>query len=472
MDRLLIVLILALVSIGCSPAEGESAPAPRAVPDASDGATSEVVDAPTTQRQNGTQTGTENPPAETDAPAESADATAESPAIGSGADPNDDDTNTDADTGEELEVEGPSADAPNLDEGSNDQPAVPAGDPFEVLVDELIVFVETERGLEFTSRPEVVRLDEADFNDAWLEVIDRDVTENAASYEDFTDIYQAMGVLDSNDTLADVWRLFGDAGVLGYYDLDTKQIVLRGDQTTTLTETVLVHELVHALEDQVFGLDRDEYDDRNDEITWAFSALFEGSARVIESRYRATLTAAELDEEIAARNAIPRGVSFNEFTDSFLELQFGRYRYGEDFVQRLWEDGRQAVDAAIIDPPATSEVVLHPELFASESPTQVPAPIPDGQVFESGVWGQAGFAALLADSVGAAAAFELTQGWGGDAYVAWRDGARTCVRLHLSADSPDALDRYAQALDAWAELGPDRSVFFPTAELIRVTSCG
>ena len=347
-------------------------------------------------------------------------------------------------------------------------------EPIEELLDELIVFVEAERGLEFTSRPTVFQLDNDEFNDAWIELIARDVDDNAVAYRDFTDIYQATGIIDSSDTLEAIWTRFGDAGVLGYYDTDTQQIVLRGGELTTFTETVLVHELVHALEDQVFDLDRDEHDDRDDEIEWVFSAIIEGSARVIEDRYRDTFSQAELDEENRARNAVPRGVSFDEFTTSFLELQFGRYRYGTTFAEALWADGQESLDAALIEPPGISEQILHPELFDSGSTagTSVIAPVPDGEVFESGVWGQAGFAALLADELGRDAAFAATQGWGSDAYVAWRDGDQTCVRIHVAADDAEALDRYAAALEDWADASDDRSVFFPTADLIRVTSCG
>ena len=68
-------------------------------------------------------------------------------------------------------------------------------------------------------------------------------------------------------------------------------------------------------------------------------------------------------------------------------------------------------------------------------------------------------------------AVEISQGWGADSYVAWRAGEGACVRIHVSADSAAALDGYAEALEQWATLG-DREIFFPTADLIRLTSCG
>ena len=385
--------------------------------------------------------------------------------------PQDGDAGTD---GSEAQSSGQEVEPAEADDAT-DGPAASLGETsLDALVDELSVFVEQERGLQFVERPVVRALDSGDFNDAFRALIARDAAANTESFTNFTDIYQAVGIIDDGSDLTEIWTRFGDAGVLGYYDTATGEIVLRGGELTTFTETVLVHELVHALEDQVFGLNEDErFADRTDEIDWTFSALIEGSARVIEARYRATFTQAELDEENAARNSIPRSVSLNEFTPSFLELQFGRYTYGEDFAETLWGLGQSELDAAYEDPPATSESVVNPAAFVAGDDDVLDMALPpaDGEIFEQGIWGQAGFAALLTDVFDRPEALEITQGWGNDRFVAWRDGEVSCVRIHVSADSADALDNYADALDDWSQLG-DRQIFFPTADLIRITSCG
>ena len=371
---------------------------------------------------------------------------------------------------EGSESETPTASQATPAENALDGPPV---EPLDALVTELMAFVQAERGLTFIERPSVVVLDSGSFNDAWQQVVVRDAQANPADFANFTDIYQAVGIIDDGRELDELWTRFGDAGVVGYYDTQTGGIVLRSGELTAFTETVLVHELVHALEDQVFGLDRDDSGASNDETAWTFSALIEGSARVIEGRYRATLSQAELNEEAAARNSIPRSVSLNEFTPSFLELQFGRYDYGEDFAATLWEVGQDELDAAYVDPPETSEAVVNPDAFLSgaDDAEALDFPPADGEVFEQGIWGQAGVAALLTDIYTRDDALDISQGWGNDRFVAWRDGDVSCVRIHVSADSPDALDRYADAFEEWAQLG-DRQIFFPTADLIRVTSCG
>ena len=136
---------------------------------------------------------------------------------------------------------------------SGDSEVAAAGSELDQLVTELMDFVERERGLAFVERPDVQVLDTFDFNDAWQELVLRAATTEATEFANFTDIYQAVGIIDDGRNLDEIWTRFGDAGVLGYYDTETEGIVLRSGELNAFTETVLVHELVHALEDQVFG---------------------------------------------------------------------------------------------------------------------------------------------------------------------------------------------------------------------------
>ncbi|MGI9607576.1 MAG: hypothetical protein ACR2P0_15720 [Acidimicrobiales bacterium] len=373
-------------------------------------------------------------------------------------------------------------------ESTTQPPATDSGDPtttittvlvedapseFDAALDELIEFVEDERGHSFAQRPVVLALDNPTFSEAFAHLVAEDARESQTAYVNFTDIYRAMGVIGPTDDLESIWTSFGDAGVLGFYEPATGNIVLRGDELNALTRTTLVHELVHALDDQIFGLDRPEYDERDDEIGWAYSALFEGNAMVIERSYRSTMSRADRDEEILLQLDLPGGLTFSAFTNSFLDLQFGRYTSGERFASALWADGQATLDAAFVDPPSTSELLLEPDAYldGQEPDPDVPAPPADGAVFEEGLWGRAGWEAVLGDVISSTDSQRAAEGWGGDRFVAWRDGDRACVRIDVYGDTPTDLDEFADAVESWAREG-DRQVFYPTAEIVRVTACG
>jgi hypothetical protein len=42
------------------------------------------------------------------------------------------------------------------------------------------------------------------------------------------------------------------------------------------------------------------------------------------------------------------------------------------------------------------------------------------------------------------------EGWGGDAYVIWEDGTRTCMREAIIGDTQTDTDELRQAVQDWA----------------------
>ena len=80
------------------------------------------------------------------------------------------------------------------------------------------------------------------------------------------------------------------SGIVGYYDPDTKEMVLISDSggSDALAQITYAHEFVHALQDQHFDLNslQDQVDALNDsEASSAFRALVEGDATVAQFQF-------------------------------------------------------------------------------------------------------------------------------------------------------------------------------------------
>jgi hypothetical protein len=75
-------------------------------------------------------------------------------------------------------------------------------------------------------------------------------------------------------------------------------------------------------------------------------------------------------------------------------------------------------------------------------------------VIDRGVLGLLGLIELAGQTplLGTAALTEAVLGWGGDRYVAWTDGDRTCVRLALLGETVQDTDEYEHLL---AEIAAD-----------------
>jgi uncharacterized iron-regulated protein len=141
----------------------------------------------------------------------------------------------------------------------------------------------------------------------------------------------------------------GHAGIQGYYDLKKKALFLFDDIKGSYQKGVLIHEMVHALQDQHFGLTKLHDPNIGGDAELARAALIEGDA---------TYTMIEVlgkEQPHAARMlSVPLEKSRN-LQNAFL------YAQGARFVEALKKRGGwKAVDIRYQFPPQTTATILHP----------------------------------------------------------------------------------------------------------------
>jgi hypothetical protein len=340
-------------------------------------------------------------------------------------------------------------------------PAPGSSSAVEAVVRQLQGFVERERGLPFKAPVKVSFLDEARFRARVTETDkeDREEVEKAQA------VLQAMGLLaPGTDLLRTVQSFVGDA-VVGLYDTETKELLLRGAQPSPGVRLTLVHELTHALDDQHFNLHRENL---GDEADLGFSALVEGSAIRVEERYLRSLSSAErakAREEEQAIGSVPSGVP------QVVRVALGfPYVYGPKVVSAVLDAGGNArLNAAVTDPRASTEQALDPKRYlGGDKPRPVAVPRADRPAFDDGEIGQLFLVLMLRAEIDGDDALDAAKGWGGDRYVAWRDGTRTCVRMDFVMDTAEDTGELAEALGKWAAERPGGAVARGTS----LTTCG
>ena len=347
---------------------------------------------------------------------------------------------------------------------------LPDDSPLARALPRLEAFVERTRGLRFKRRVPVQLLADDAFTERLRDIEPHDQQEVDEDIEAFEAFLRVLGLSDGDLDLAAVDAAIEDNGVLGFYDPEEAALYVRGDSLGPFEELILVHELTHALEDQHFGLDRPDLDERNDEASESFLALVEGSAVVVEQRFLESLPSdrrrvAEAGEEAA-------GEANGEVPD-VIDALFGYpYRDGPVFVSGILAEGGPArLDAALVDPPTTSEQVLHPARFlAGEGPRPVGRPRADGSVDDSGVLGERVLELVLARAAGPATGRRAAEGWGGDRYVVWSSGGRTCIRWNLVMDTPADTAELVTALRAFTSRNRSARVE-STDPVVVLTNC-
>jgi hypothetical protein len=300
-------------------------------------------------------------------------------------------------------------------EAPSDTPSLRGREPDRDEADalrEAMRVAERLRDLRF-ARPVPVRVQSrADITDFVRSRIDDREIEDARTF------YVALGLLSADaDVRALVTRVMGEQ-IAGFYDPRSHTMVVRDDVIADLARLVarggsilgsqnamvLVHEYVHALQDQRLGLR--EGDERTIDEDNAWASVVEGDASLTmlgvglagTGRTLSDLTRVPglLRGQLAA--AGERGPEGSELASAPPILRaplMSRYLDGLVFAGALHgRGGFRAVDAAFQSPPRTTEQVLHPARYlADERPEPISLPALDAMA-------AAGFRALDEETLG------------------------------------------------------------------------
>jgi hypothetical protein len=332
------------------------------------------------------------------------------------------------------------------------------------VISELMTAAERVRQLRFARPVPVWVENRARITDYVSSQIQEDELERARV------VYTALGLLSpSLDVRALLLRLLGEQ-VVGYYDADSKHLVVRDDimrgfaaKQTTDAETpndlaeariVLLHELVHALQDQQLGLSLHIHEDRDTDASNAFHALVEGDATLAMIGYalegeriplrRLTSSPAQVRSFSEVVRRSPLAGSELEQAPAIVRIPLlSSYVDGLAFCASLHGlSGFRGVDSAHAKPPSSTEEILHPERFTAKAGPDVPTAIqlPQLQQLE-----QAGYELVREDTLGelemgvyfgqaltAEQARRAADGWDGDRIRVYRATNRPAAVVWLS----------------------------------------
>jgi hypothetical protein len=236
--------------------------------------------------------------------------------------------------------------------------------------------------------------------------------------------------------------------LLGFYEPREKTMFLGGDLRGKELDATLWHELVHALQDQHYGLGKMlAWSEDAGDWQGALHALAEGDA-----------TSAMLDALFAEQN-----MRAPDLPDSMMDLQgalsagstlqvppivkrsvVAPYMDGLAFVNALRRRGGwDAVAAAWRRLPKSTEQLLHLDKYdAQEGPELLSALTPSAagpsRLTYSDVYGEETLRVLFEEWMPARAAREAASGWAGDRVSAFSDGAITSVAWHIRYDTDAA----------------------------------
>jgi hypothetical protein len=298
--------------------------------------------------------------------------------------------------------------------------------------------------LERRSREELVR---------YLEFkLDEELPEDEAQAR--VDAYALFGLVPADLDLRQVVMGLYTEQVAGFYDPDSTTLFVMDDQPQEDLRGLLIHELVHAVQDQSVDLDALTDPDLGSDRATAAQAAIEGHATLVMFEYMAEQqigTPVDLGQ-IPGFGALLRrdleGVrsQFPALAGAPRVLQewlIFPYAEGAVFLQKLWAAGERVVPFGEHLPSSTEEILSGSGVG---DPIELQLEVAGGEVVHEDVLGRLELGVLIEEHLGSDEA-GLADGWDGDRYVLVErpDGTRALVSYVLWEDEATR-DHFADAI--------------------------
>jgi len=262
--------------------------------------------------------------------------------------------------------------------------------------------------------------------------------------------------------------------VAGYYDNDTQEMfVVQGQGFEGPEHMTYAHEYTHVLQDQNFDIAKglnynDDACEKDSERCAAIQALIEGDASLSEFTWFQNYASDQDKKQVVDFYDSMTSTVYPVYDSApaFLKDDFVfPYNQGGTFVQAIYDQGGwPAVDAVYKNPPVSTEQILHPEKYPSDTP--IPVELPDlssalGNGWrevsnnQMGEWYTYLILARAADEnarLDDTTAQSAAAGWGGDEYQMLHNDATNSTALVMKTiwDTPNDAGEFARAFQQYA----------------------
>ena len=263
-------------------------------------------------------------------------------------------------------------------------------------------------------------------------------------------VYGALGLLDAESDLQSVFAGVLGEQVIGYYDPETGRLVIRdsvmsalagepSSETTQEARLVLIHELVHALQDQRLDLGESYEKERTADADNAFRAVVEGDATLamlahaLRQQGIPLAAAREGIQQMGSYldlNALVRGEKLDDAPAILRVTLVAPYLRGLQFAAAVQgRGGWPAVNNAHRRPPVSTEQVIHPEKYFDREPVEA-IDVPEQRALLAAGFERAGrdtlgeleLSVYLGQGKESGTDEAAAAGWAGDDLVVYRRG--------------------------------------------------
>lgn len=267
------------------------------------------------------------------------------------------------------------------------------------------------------------------------------------------DAYALFGLVPSTLDLREVLLGLYTEQIAGFYDPDSTALFVLNDQPEVALQGLLVHELVHAVQDQWVDLDALTDPKLGNDRATAAQAAIEGHATLVMLEYMTEqIRGAPVDLGAIPDFAVQLRPALEGVREQFPALAAAPpviqvsllfpYIEGTSYVHNLWKQGERVAPFGASLPTSTEQILCG---RPHDLPVELVMSVSGGEVLHEDVLGRLELGVLLDQHLGPGSA-RLADGWGGDRYVLvdGANGERSLI-WYAVWDDTAARDRFAES---------------------------
>jgi hypothetical protein len=234
-----------------------------------------------------------------------------------------------------------------------------------------------------------------------------------------------------------------DEQLAGFYDPEQKVLFVSPDTADRMT---LIHEIVHALQDQHFDLGKHMREAKTSDALSALQILAEGDAtsamlEIPRDKSQSTAAMAAAMDNVGAflAEAMPTDVPvppilkrslIAPYTDGFAAVERLRAQGDWDAVNALWAQAPSSSAALLSDQPLLWGNTVKQSAGPSQALPEAPAWRPNVPALYDDVTGEQSLRVVFEEWLSRAKAAEAARGWWGDRLTVWSDGGTSALLWH------------------------------------------
>lgn len=207
--------------------------------------------------------------------------------------------------------------------------------------------------------------------DFFVDYTEEDVRQDAL-------ILNLFGLIDRDYDLYELFVELYSEQIAGFYDDETKEmVVVQGEEFAGPERMTYAHEYTHALQDAQYDLNdglklNDETCELDTEYCAAVTALVEGDASFTETQWFLEHSSLKDKQEVLKYYQEYASPIFDNTPLFLQEDLIFPYVKGIAFVTKLYEEGGYAaIDNAFLNPPVSTEQIIHPERYPDDQPIKI-----------------------------------------------------------------------------------------------------